>query len=107
MPSSVANGNQTAVIGTEHTLATDVSGQSYVLVVDTVNLAMGDTLELRIYTKCRTAGTERLAYLRSFANAQGELIKYSVPVPADISCKATLKQTAGTGRQFEWSLLQI
>lgn len=107
MPSSVANGSQTAVISTEHTLATDITGQTYVLVVDCANLAMGDTVELRVYTKCRSGGTERLAYLRSYTNTQGELIKYSVPIPADISCKATLTQTAGTGRVFEWSLLRV
>jgi hypothetical protein len=105
MPSSVANGNQTAVVSTEHTLATDTTGYTYVLVVDVSNLANGDAVELRLYTKCRTAGTERLAYCRKYANAQEELIKYSPPVPANISCKATLKQTAGTARTFEWSLL--
>lgn len=107
MPTSVASGNQTAVVSTEHTLATDTTGRSYVLVVDLANLAMGDVVELRLYTKCRSGGTERLAYLRSYAHTQGEPIKYSVPVPADISCKATLTQTAGSARQFEWSLLSI
>jgi hypothetical protein len=107
MPSSVASGTQLAVISTEHTLATDTTGQTYVFVLDAANLAMGDTVELRVYTKCKSGGTERLAYLRSYNNTQGELIKYSVPIPADISCKVTLKQTAGTGRNFDWSLLRI
>lgn len=107
MPSSLFNGTQTAVVSTEHTLATDTTGQTYVFVVDCANLAMGDTVELRVYTKCLSGGTERLAYLRSYSNTQGEPIKYSVPVPADISCKVTLKQTAGSARQFPWSLLQI
>ncbi len=107
MPSSLFNGTQTAVISTEHTLATDITAQTYVFVVDCANLVAGDTVELRLYTKCLSGGTERLAYYRSYANVQGEPIKYSVPVPADISCKATLKQTAGTGRAFPWSLLQI
>lgn len=105
MPSSVASGSQTAVISTEHTLATSTAGYTFVLVVDTANLANGDAVELRIYTKCKSGGTERLAYCRKYANAQEELIKYSPPVPADVSCKATLKQTAGTGRVFDWSLL--
>jgi hypothetical protein len=107
MPSAVSSGTQTSVVSTEHTLATDTTGQTYVLVVDCTNLAMGDTVELRIYTKAKSGGTERLAYLRTYSNAQGELIKYSVPVPADISCKATLKQTAGSARNFDWSLLRV
>ena len=107
MPSSVASGTQTAVVSTEHTLATDTTGQTYVLVIDCANLAMGDTVEIRLYTKCLSGGTERLAYLRSYAHVQGEPIKYSVPVPADQHVKATLKQTAGSARQFPWSLLRI
>lgn len=107
MPTSVAAGDQTCVISTEHTLATNTSGISVVLVLDLNALVNGDVVEVRLYTKCRSGGTERVAYVRSFANAQAEPIKYSVPVPADISVKATLKQTAGTGRVVPWSLLQL
>lgn len=105
MPTSVANGTQAASIGVEHTLATDTSNNTYVFVCDTNNMANGDILELRIYTICLSAGTERLSYIRRFKHLQAEPIKYSVPVPADISFKATLKQTAGTGRNYPWSIL--
>lgn len=107
MPTSIASGTQTAVVNTEHTLATDTTNQTYVLVVDTANLVNGDTLELRIYTIALTAGTERLAYTATYSHAQGDPMKYSVPVPADISLKATLKQVAGTARSFPWKLLSL
>lgn len=107
MPTSVASGSQTAVISTEHTLTTYTSGGTFVLVVDTADLVNGDTVELKLYTKCRSGDTERLAYVRRFKHAQAEINKYSIPVPADVHIKATLTQTAGTGRAFPWSLLAM
>jgi hypothetical protein len=103
----VAQNTQAATVGTEHTLATDTTGKTYVLVVDLGPLAAGDVVELAIYTKVRSTSTERLAYFATYANVQDEPNKYSVPVPADVSFKATLKQTAGTGRSFDWKLLSL
>ncbi len=108
MPTSIASGTLTAD-GTEQNLATDTGNKNYVLVVDTANLVNGETVELRLYTKCLTGGTERLAYLATYNQAQGEPMKYSVPVPADISLRATLKQTAyvSTYKNFPWKLLSL
>lgn len=107
MPTIIAEGTQVAVIATEHTLATDTTNKNYVLVVDTGAMVLIDILELRIYTIVLSAGTERLAYIAIYSHVQGEPQKYSVPVPADISFKATLKQTAGTGRSFPWKVLSV
>lgn len=107
MPTIIAEGDQTAVIGTEHTLVTDATNKIYVLVVDTGNMVNADILELRIKTKVRTGGVSRQAYSVSYAHVQGDPNKYSVPVPADVEIVATLKQTAGTGRVFPWKLLSV
>lgn len=107
MPTLLADGEQTATINTEHTLATDISNDTYVLVVDANAMANGDVVELRLKTKARSGGTSRLAYLATYSNVQSDPIKYSVPVPANIECQATLKQTAGTGRTFSWALLGL
>ena len=102
------SGSQTATISTEHTLGSAITAAGvYVFVCDCTNMVNGDVLELRIYTKCKSGSTERLAYFATYAHAQGDMIKYSVPVPCDTSFKATLKQTAGTGRAFEWNLLSL
>jgi hypothetical protein len=108
MPTSIATNTVTAD-GTEQDLSTDTGNHNYVLVVDTATLINGETLELRLYTICRASGTERLAYMASYVNAQGEPMKYSVPVPADISIRATLKQTVYvTGyKAFPWKLLSL
>lgn len=108
MPTSIATDTLTAD-GTEQDLATSTANKNFVLAVDTANLVNGETVELRLYTKCRAGGTERLAYMATYVNAQAEPMKYSVPVPADISLRATLKQTAYvTGyKDFPWSLLSL
>ena len=102
-----AGGAQACTISTEHTLSTQTTSGTYVLVLDLNPAADGDTFEVRLKTIVRAAGTERTAYLRAYANAQDAdgQIKYSVPVPANVSIKATLKQTAGTGRTITWALL--
>lgn len=107
MPTLVASGTQAATIGTEHDLATDTTNKTFVLAVDVAALANGDLLELRIYTKILTGGTERLAYFTTYQHAQTSPAVYSVPVPANIHLRATLKQTAGTGRSFPWALLSL
>lgn len=103
----VASGTQTATVSTEHTLATSTTGKTYVLVVDTAAMVNGDALELRLKTKVLSGGTSREAYLATFIHVQAQPNKYSVPVPANIECVATLKQTAGTGRAYPWALLSI
>lgn len=105
---SVASGTQTATISTEHSLGAAITTAGvYVLVVDTNAMAGGDRLELRAKTKAISGGVQRLAYVASFRHAQSTLIKYSVPVPVDVEVQFTLKQTAGTGRAFPWSVLSL
>jgi len=105
--SAAAHGTQTAVVNTEHVLATITDAGVYVLVVDTANMVNADILELRINTKAMHDGTSRLAYMASYAHIQGEPNKYSIPVPVDTEIIATLKQTAGTARDFPWNLLKV
>jgi hypothetical protein len=104
---SAASGTQTATVTTEHTLGTITDAGVYVLVVDTANMVLGDFLELRLKTKCASGGTSRLAYLASYAHVQGDPNKYSIPVPVDTEIIATLKQAAGTSRDFPWNILKL
>jgi hypothetical protein len=107
MALTVISSGTTTTDGTEQTLATDTTGRVYVLVIDTGAMANGDTIEVRLKTIVLASGTEREAYSVVFSNAQGQPQKYSVPVPADISLKATLKRTAGTDRSYPWKLLAL
>lgn len=107
------SGTQTAVIGTEHTLLDVAIAGTFVFEVDTANMAAGDVLELRIYKKCLTGGTLRVAYsIRYFdAQATDDVYKVSVPVSNDLveaaSMRFTLKQptNGGTGRAYPWKVM--
>jgi hypothetical protein len=107
-----ASGTQAATVGTEHFLASPAVAGTFTLHVDTVNMAAGDVLELRVYQMVLTGGTQRVAYIATFAGAQAadDLIKISVPVSNELtdtnSLRFSLKQTAGTGRNFPWKVLK-
>lgn len=101
------SGSQTATVDTEHTLATVTDAGVYILVVDTAAMVAGDELELRIYGKARSSDTERVLRYASFAGPQGMPLKDCVPVVSPHSFKATLKQTAGTGRAFPWAIYNV
>lgn len=101
-----ASGTQTATIGTEHVLDTISTNATYVLWVDTVNMALSDLLELRIYYEV-DAATERQSWKGTYQNVQLNPGKVSPPVPMTNAGKFTLKQTAGTGRTYPWQVLRI
>lgn len=107
MASSHSDGSQTAVIGTEHTLATITTAGSYVLMVDAAAMALGDELELYVKTKVRSVGTTRQAFKASYTHAQSDPVKLSIPVASTNEIVFTLKQTAGTGRAFPWEVVAL
>lgn len=106
-----ASGTQTATIGTEHFLSSPNVAGTYTLHVDTVNMAAGDALELRVYQMILTAGTQRVAYYTKYIDAQptDDLIKISVPISNELTdtnaIRFSLKQTVGTGRSYPWKVL--
>jgi hypothetical protein len=108
MPTSSANGTQTATVTTEHTLGSAItSAGTYVLQVNTSNMVAGDELELRVKVKTLTGGSEALAFIASYSHAQAEPVKLSIPVISLYSLTCTLKQTAGTSRNFEWNIISL
>ncbi len=102
-----AFGTQTATVTTEHTLSTVTGARTFTLTVDTSNMVYGatnDELELKIKTKALTGGTERVAYYAYFVGAQDIPIKVSIPCPVAYTGTITLKQVAGTSRDFAWNI---
>ncbi len=95
-------------LGTEQALAAaDTTSGTYVLVVDTVNVVNGEIVDLRIAGIVLAAGTERTIYRVSYQHLQGEPIKYSPPVPSDVSIRTYITQTGGTLRAYPWKLLRL
>jgi len=107
-----ASGTQTATVGTEHQLADVGTAGLYTFHVDTVNLATGDVVELRVYQMVLTAGTSRVVFFGAYYGAQlaDDVIKVSVPIGNELtdatSLRFSLKQTFGTGRAFPWKVLR-
>lgn len=107
MTISKVDGSQTAVISTEHTLSTITDAGSYVLGVDMSNMVLGDKLTLRIKTKIRSVGTTRTTYIANYANNQGTFNTLSIPIASPHEFIATLEQTDGTGRTFNWEITEL
>lgn len=108
---AAGHGTQTATVTTEHTLLDIAVAGTFTLHVDKNAMQAGDALELRIYQMLLTGGTRRVAYKGSFydaADADDE-IAISVPIANELtdagSLRFTLKQTAGTSRNFPWKVL--
>jgi len=102
--SEITAGSQTAVIGTEHSLTTQSNFGTYQLLVDLANLAADDVLELRGKVKARAAeGSVKTIYQATFKHAQTIPVTASIPIMGS-AIEFTLKQTAGTGRAFPWSV---
>lgn len=93
-------------IGTETTLATDTSNATFASFVDTSNLALGDTLEVRIYAINLSGGSLLQDWKGTYSNVQINPLKQLPFVASDQSYRVTLKQTAGTGRTFGWKFLK-
>jgi hypothetical protein len=101
------SGTQTATIGTTHTLATPTAGKTYVLMVDLTNLVAGDVLDIFLQGKVLSTSTFKNVYSPTFAGPQSDPYFMSVPVPAVNGVQFQLKQTAGTGRAFDWSVISL
>ena len=101
---SAASGTQTATI--EHVLALDTNNATFVWEIDTqANMALGDLVELRVYTKTLSGGSLLQLWKGTFQNAQ--IQKAVSPfIASDQELQVTLKQLAGTGHAFAWKVLR-
>lgn len=103
---------QTAVVGTEHTLLDVAIAGIFTFHVDLINLAAGDYVELRIYQILLTGGTRRVVAYQAFADAMSpdNVIAVSIPITNELTdagaLRFTLKQVAGTARNFPWKVLK-
>jgi hypothetical protein len=104
-----SSGVQVAVIGEEHILHSSTDNKTFVFVVDTNAMGIGDTVELQIYTKVLAAGVSRVTCYKAFCGEQpqNDKIKYFASLVSDVFCAFALKQTSGVGRSFPWKILSI
>lgn len=93
--------------GSEQVVTTDTAGHTYVFALDTTNLAAGDAIEVRIKAKVLSGGAEGQAYYATWANVQEDVVKYSLPVPANQSIKVTMTRVGGADESYDWALLAL
>lgn len=101
-----SSGNQTATISTEHSLLDTTDAGVYQGLVDLTNLANGDVLEIRVYIKANSSATLSVAFMITLKDAQTAdgLVLVTPPLMSAVEWKLTLKQTAGTGRSYQWGV---
>ena len=108
MPSVKTSGTQASTLNTEHTLATVTDPATYQLLVDLAALTGSDVVELRIYTKVLAGGTERLFHRATYGPAALAIPAVaSIPIVSPREIRATLKQIAGTGRSYPWTIDEL
>ena len=112
LTTAFASGTQLSVITTEHTLSDVNVPGTYTLSVDTVLMAAGDILELRVYQMVLTGGTRRVAEFMAYYGAQptDDVIKVSIPISNDLTdagaLRFTLLQTFGAAHNYPWKVMR-
>ena len=101
------SGTQTATIGTTHTLATPTAGKTYVLFIDLTNMTATDVLDIFLQAKVLSTSTLRNVYSLTIAGVQSDPNFMSIPIPAVNGVQFQIKQTAGTGRSYDWSVVSL
>lgn len=114
MAFGVTDENDKAVtLNTDHDLSTQTGSNIWVFNIDTGPMTNGsstdaaDELEITILTKCRSGGTERVAFRAYYTGAQSDAQKYSHPIPSNVSAKFRINQKAGVARTFPWKLYNL
>ena len=101
------SGTQTAVVGTEHTLASPTTAKTRALLVNVFAMLAGDTVELRISGAVLADGTPRLILMSTFSGVAGAPHTQSPPILMPQGGAVTLKQTSGTARAFPWAIITL
>lgn len=107
MPTLSAEGTQTSVISTEHTLYNPTINKFFTGYIDLTNMASGDTVEIRVSLIVKTAGSYILYWLGTYVDVQTNPLIYIPTFPSDIGFKLTLKQTSGTVRNYDYRIYEI
>ena len=101
------SGTKTAILNTEHTVFYTTTAGVYVYAVNCSTMQLGDILELRTRGRLTSGGADGVMYESLYVHTQTTPLQYSIPVVVPISLSATIKQTAGTGRSYEWTVVSL
>jgi hypothetical protein len=103
-----ASGSQTATISTEHNLVANATDDGiYQVFIDCDAMVAGDITEFAIKEKARSADTQRIVFKASLSGAQAEPLWVSPSLVLLHDWTVSLRQTAGTGRAYPWSVRRV
>lgn len=104
-----SSGTATGTIGVQQVLAAgSTTNATYVAKVRLNNLAIGDIVELRLFTMTLANGTLEVVWKGTYGPSPPiTTVAISPPVPSDQSIELALTQIAGTARTFDWELLRF
>jgi len=107
------SGQETALSTTEWDLPTDTSSLSaittdgvYQVFLDVSDMVAGDVLRIRLYEKCRSGDTQRIAEEWTLSGTQSKPIWVSPSVILIHGWTFTITATAGT-ISVNWSVRQV
>ena len=107
---SVGNGigGATGSVGKEHFQTAITAAGVYQFASDTVNLANGDLVEFRVFSKLLTGDSLSEVFYADYSNDQGDnVIKPSPPLLVPHGYQVSICQPKGTtGRAFKWAVYQ-
>lgn len=104
-----------AVAGTEWSCTTDTAGPDvdttdgvFQVFLDVSDMVAGDELQIRIYEKCRSGDTQRIAWQDTLIGVQSTPIYVTPSLILMHGWDVTLKQIAGTANiTVLWSIRQV
>lgn len=112
MAISLANsGTYTATTASPGSAVATVStAGTFTFHIDLTNMAAGDVVELRIYSKILTGSTARVVYYQQYRNAQStdNAVQISVPISNDLAEANALQFYVyqSVNRSLPWKVLQ-
>jgi hypothetical protein len=101
-----SSGSLTATLGTESMVSSPTTNATYIFSVDTVNMALGDLVELRCYDMVDGVNFRQM-WKGTYQHNQISNAKVSPPIAVTVQGQFSIKQLAGTARVFPWSVRRI
>jgi hypothetical protein len=92
--------------GTEQTVAELDALGSLEGWIDLANMASGDAVTIKIYTKMKSGGTYRLYDSGDYSDVQAKPALHTIELPTTYGIKITLQQTAGTYKTYDYTFFR-
>lgn len=110
-PTSYAKSTLSASVGTEHFVSNPNVPGTFTFHVNTMNMTLGDAVEIRAYQMMLTGQTSYVAYYRMYDGTQpvDDRLKITLPIANELTDNGALRfsieQTAGVSKSFDYKVM--